>query len=146
MTLYVARQQQAAQPGGPASSDRFVPVTHARPLAGPASPGKQPPSLKRGLQARCHSNPAAGPEMLASAIGEQRTGRGAAGAHVHPRAHRPHRPPPAPAQLGPTPAGLWGSPGGTQIQGRHKPRRVWGSSPCLRGWRRPDVPTGSSPG
>lgn len=125
MNLHVSRRQQAAQPGGPANRERFVPATHARPLAGPASPCKQPPSLKRGLQTQCHCNPAAGPEMLASAIGEQKGGmRGSGG----PRAPEgPSSPSPAAcsSQLGPAPAGPWGSPGGTQVQGRHKLRRVW---------------------
>ena len=104
---------------------------------GPASPGQQPPSLKRGVGTRCHSSPAAGPAALAPL--PLRLGSCLQGGGPSPVGPWPPWPAACPSQRGPGSSGLCGSPSGTPI----REDRAWtsraclGLKLCLQGWRRP---------
>lgn len=125
------RLQAVLQEPGPAedaSSDPTLLSLHS----GPASPGRQPPSLKRRVRTQCHSNPAAGPATwltcLCSWGAVSRTmGRGAAGSTPRPIAPAAPVPTTCSSQLGLAPAASVGH----QVAlppGRTQPRHVWGST------------------
>lgn len=109
---------------------------------GPASPGRQPPSLKRAVGTRCHSDPAAGPATLAHLplqLGSCLQDDGARGSRVHPwprHPRRPRGPPPAPANWAPAPAASVGH----RVALPSGENTAWtclGLNLCLWDWRRP---------